>query len=80
MQFAINQKKGAILTTNYDVYIYTKYRPCWCPTMQLEVQFKRRPSSDEVLTSIASPHIINSRFDASGGVWDLDGNLIAITR
>ncbi|KAI7846721.1 thioesterase-like superfamily-domain-containing protein [Circinella umbellata] len=54
--------------------------PCWCPTMQLEVQFKRRPNTDEVLTSITSPHIINSRFDASGGVWDLNGKLLAITR
>ncbi|KAI9252913.1 thioesterase-like superfamily-domain-containing protein [Phascolomyces articulosus] len=54
--------------------------PCWCPTMQLEVQFKRRPKAKEVLCTIASPHIINSRFDASGGVWDLEGNLIAITR
>ncbi|KAI9495255.1 thioesterase-like superfamily-domain-containing protein [Zychaea mexicana] len=54
--------------------------PCWCPTMQLEVQFKRRPACKEVIASIVSPHIINGRFDASGGIWDLEGNLIALTR
>ncbi|KAI8137317.1 thioesterase-like superfamily-domain-containing protein [Fennellomyces sp. T-0311] len=52
----------------------------WCPTMQLEVQFKRRPACKEVISSIVAPHIINNRFDASGGIWDLDGNLIALTR
>ncbi|KAI8139791.1 thioesterase-like superfamily-domain-containing protein [Fennellomyces sp. T-0311] len=46
----------------------------------LEVQFKRRPSGKEVLTSIVAPHIINGRFDCSGGVWDPEGNLIALTR
>ncbi|CDS03968.1 hypothetical protein LRAMOSA06923 [Lichtheimia ramosa] len=54
--------------------------PVWCPTMQLEVQFKRKPTGKEVLTSIVAPHIINNRFDCSGGVWDTDGNLLALTR
>ncbi|KAI9315463.1 thioesterase-like superfamily-domain-containing protein [Dichotomocladium elegans] len=52
----------------------------WCPTMQLEVQFKRKPRGKKVLTSIVAPHIINGRFDCSGGVWDVDGNLLALTR
>ena len=54
--------------------------PVWCPTMQLEVLFKRRPTGKEVLTSFVAPHIINGRFDCSGGVWDSDGNLFALTR
>lgn len=56
--------------------------PVWCPTMQLEVQFKRKPKPEdkEVLTSIVAPHIINGRFDCSGGVWDKDGTLLALTR
>ncbi|KAI9496759.1 thioesterase-like superfamily-domain-containing protein [Zychaea mexicana] len=54
--------------------------PVWCPTMQLEVLFKRRPSGKEILSSIVAPHIINGRFDCSGGIWDPQGNLIALTR
>ncbi|KAI7847771.1 thioesterase-like superfamily-domain-containing protein [Circinella umbellata] len=54
--------------------------PVWCPTMQLEVLFKRRPTGKEVLTSIVAPHIINGRFDCSGGIWDSEGNLFALTR
>lgn len=54
--------------------------PSWCPTLQLEVQFKRPPTGKKVLSSIVARHIINSRFDCEGGIWDEDGNLLAITR
>ncbi|KAI8989266.1 thioesterase-like superfamily-domain-containing protein [Pilobolus umbonatus] len=51
----------------------------WCPTMQLEVQFKRKPSGTAVLGHFLAPHIINNRFDIVGEVWDMDGNILAIT-
>ncbi|KAI9314635.1 thioesterase-like superfamily-domain-containing protein [Dichotomocladium elegans] len=54
----------------------------WNPTMQLEIQFKRRPAADmkRVLGSFRVPHIINNRFDLDGALFDMDGQLLAITR
>ncbi|KAI8388352.1 thioesterase-like superfamily-domain-containing protein [Radiomyces spectabilis] len=54
--------------------------PVWCPTMQLEVQFKRVPSGKEILGHYKAPHIINGRFDLDGEVFDSEGNLLALTR
>ncbi|KAI9303361.1 thioesterase-like superfamily-domain-containing protein [Cunninghamella echinulata] len=58
--------------------------PIWCPTMQLELQFKRPLSSSsnlkEVLVHFCAPHIINSRFDLDGEIYDTDGNVLAITK
>ncbi|KAI8638295.1 thioesterase-like superfamily-domain-containing protein [Parasitella parasitica] len=54
--------------------------PVWCPTMQLEVQFKRKPSGKRIRGHYVAPHIINGRFDISGEVWDEKGEILAITR
>ncbi|KAL0092464.1 thioesterase-like superfamily-domain-containing protein [Phycomyces blakesleeanus] len=52
----------------------------WCATMQMEIQFKRIPTGKEVLCSFITPHIMNSRLDLDGGIWDEDNNLLAVTR
>jgi hypothetical protein len=54
--------------------------PIWCPTMQMEIQFKRIPDTKEVLCRFRTPHLINNRFDMDGEVFDSDGNLLAVTR
>lgn len=54
--------------------------PIWCPTMQLEIQFKRIPDTKEVLCHFHVPHVINNRFDLDGEVFDSDGNILAVTR
>lgn len=72
-----------------DMFIHPNYSlgekilggPRWCPTMQLEIQFKSVPKNvNKVLASFAVPHIINNRFDLDGALFDLQGNLLAITR
>ncbi|KAI8639972.1 thioesterase-like superfamily-domain-containing protein [Parasitella parasitica] len=54
--------------------------PVWCPTMQLEIQFKRKPSGKRITGRYISPHIINGRFDMSGEIWNEQGEILAITR
>lgn len=72
-----------------DMFIHPNYSldqkilggPRWCPTMQLEIQFKSVPRNvNKVLASFAVPHIINNRFDLDGALFDQQGNLLAITR
>lgn len=50
--------------------------------MQLELQFKRilPHNLKDVLVHFHVPHIINSRFDLDGELYDTDGNIIAITK
>ncbi|ORZ23403.1 thioesterase-like superfamily-domain-containing protein [Absidia repens] len=52
----------------------------WCPTMQLEIQFKRIPQTHEILAHFTVPHIINNRFDLDGEIFDADGNILAVTK
>ncbi|KAI9028126.1 thioesterase-like superfamily-domain-containing protein [Phycomyces nitens] len=52
----------------------------WCATMQMEIQFKRIPTGKEVFCSFITPHIMNSRLDLDGGIWDENNNLLAVTR
>lgn len=52
----------------------------WCPTMQLEVLFKRIPKTHEILAHFAVPHLINNRFDLNGELFDAEGNVLAVTR
>ncbi|KAI8969204.1 thioesterase-like superfamily-domain-containing protein [Mycotypha africana] len=52
----------------------------WCPTMQLEVQFKKRPTGKEVLAHFVAPHIINGRFDIDGEIWNENNEIVATTR
>ncbi|KAG1412322.1 hypothetical protein G6F58_008075 [Rhizopus delemar] len=55
--------------------------PIWCPTMQLEVQFKSKIRNvSEIISHFLAHHIINNRFDIDGQIWDLQGNIIATTR
>ncbi|KAI8341367.1 thioesterase-like superfamily-domain-containing protein [Chlamydoabsidia padenii] len=54
--------------------------PIWCPTMQLEVQFKRIPDTRNILAHFSVPHIINNRFDLDGEIFDLEGNILAVTK
>ncbi|KAI7895398.1 thioesterase-like superfamily-domain-containing protein [Mucor mucedo] len=54
--------------------------PVWCPTMQLEVQFKRKPSGQKIIAHFLTKHIINNRFDIDGEIWNEQGEIIAITR
>lgn len=54
--------------------------PVWCPTMQLEVQFKRRPSGQKIISHFITKHIMNGRFDIDGEIWNEQGEIIAITR
>lgn len=54
--------------------------PIWCPTMQLEVQFKRKPTGKTVLAHFAARHIINSRFDVDGEIYNEQNELLALTR
>ncbi|KAI8335669.1 thioesterase-like superfamily-domain-containing protein [Choanephora cucurbitarum] len=52
----------------------------WCPTMQLEVLFKRRPSGKKVIAHYVANHIINGRFDVTGEIWSEEGDIFALTR
>ncbi|KAI8374848.1 thioesterase-like superfamily-domain-containing protein [Blakeslea trispora] len=52
----------------------------WCPTMQLEVQFKQRPSGLKVLAHYIANQIINGRFDVTGEIWSEAGDILALTR
>ncbi|KAG2203011.1 hypothetical protein INT47_013227 [Mucor saturninus] len=54
--------------------------PIWCPTMQLEIQFKKKPTGKKVVGHFLSRHIINGRFDVDGEVWNEQGEILAITR
>ncbi|KAI9487814.1 MAG: thioesterase-like superfamily-domain-containing protein [Benjaminiella poitrasii] len=54
--------------------------PVWCPTMQLEVQFKRKPSGKQILAHFLVPHIINGRFDLDGEIYNEKGEILATTR
>ncbi|KAI8060665.1 thioesterase-like superfamily-domain-containing protein [Gilbertella persicaria] len=54
--------------------------PVWCPTMQLEVQFKRKPVGKEVFGHYVANHIINGRFDITGELWTEQGDILALTR
>lgn len=54
--------------------------PVWCPTMQLEVQFKKRPSGQNITAHFITKHIINGRFDIDGEIWNDQGEIVAITR
>ncbi|KAG1177850.1 hypothetical protein G6F70_002193 [Rhizopus microsporus] len=56
--------------------------PIWCPTMQMEVQFKAKVKKDtsQILAHFLAPNIINNRFDIDGQIWDEDGTLLALTR
>lgn len=54
--------------------------PIWCPTMQLEVQFKRKPTGKTILGHYVAPHIINGRFDITGEIWNEQGEILALTR
>ncbi|KAI7901728.1 thioesterase-like superfamily-domain-containing protein [Cokeromyces recurvatus] len=54
--------------------------PVWCPTMQLEIQFKRKPSGKQIMAHFITPHIINGRFDLDGEIWNEKGEILAITR
>ncbi|KAI8332317.1 thioesterase-like superfamily-domain-containing protein [Chlamydoabsidia padenii] len=54
--------------------------PIWCPTMQLEIQFKRIPTTKQILCHFNVPHIINNRFDLDGELFDSDGNILAVTK
>ncbi|KAG0171304.1 hypothetical protein DFQ28_010787 [Apophysomyces sp. BC1034] len=52
----------------------------WCATMQLEIQFKAIPSGNKVPSSFISSHLVNSRCDLDGALFDQDGKLLALTR
>lgn len=52
----------------------------YCPTMQLEIQFKRIPKGKQVLAWCVVPHLINGRMDLDGAIFEKDGQLLAITR
>ncbi|ORX45250.1 hypothetical protein DM01DRAFT_1386593 [Hesseltinella vesiculosa] len=54
----------------------------WCPTMSLQVQFKRvpTPSTKQVIAHFNVPHIVNNRYDLDGEIFDLDGNILAVTK
>jgi hypothetical protein len=54
--------------------------PVWCPTMQLEVQFKRKPTGQNIIAHFVTKHIINGRFDVDGEIWNEQGQILAITR
>jgi hypothetical protein len=54
--------------------------PVWCPTMQLEVQFKRKPTGHQILGHCVAPHIINGRFDITGEIYNQQGEILALTR
>ncbi|KAI8074828.1 thioesterase-like superfamily-domain-containing protein [Gongronella butleri] len=54
----------------------------WCPTMQIEVQFKRLPPQGckEIIGHFNVPHIINNRFDLDGEIYDENGEILAVTK
>lgn len=54
--------------------------PIWCPTMQLEVQFKRKPTGKSIIAHFEANHIINGRFDVTGDIWNEKGEILALTR
>lgn len=54
--------------------------PVWCPTMQLEVQFKRKPTGQKIVAHFITKHIINNRFDIDGEIWNDNGDILATTR
>jgi hypothetical protein len=54
--------------------------PVWCPTMQLEVQFKKKPTGHEIKAHFLARHIINGRFDVDGEVYNEQNELLALTR
>lgn len=54
--------------------------PVWCPTMQLEVQFKRKCTGKKVICHFVAPHIINGRFDITGDIFNENGEILALTR
>lgn len=54
--------------------------PIWCPTMQLEVQFKKKPLGQSIIAHFVTKRIINGRFDTDGEIWNERGEILAITR
>ncbi|CAO3679609.1 unnamed protein product [Rhizopus stolonifer] len=68
-----------------DMYIGPSYldekNPAWCPTLQMEIQFKSKiKNTQQILVHFLVPHIINSRYDIDGQIWDMNGKLLALTR
>ncbi|KAG2203012.1 hypothetical protein INT47_013228 [Mucor saturninus] len=54
--------------------------PVWCATIQMEVQFKRKPTGKKITAHLITKHIINGRFEIDGEIWNEQGEILAITR
>ncbi|KAI8072890.1 thioesterase-like superfamily-domain-containing protein [Gongronella butleri] len=56
--------------------------PLWCPTMQMEIVFKRRFTAKDIqLAASYFTHAVrDNRFDIDGWLWTMDGELVATTR
>ncbi|GAA5810033.1 hypothetical protein MFLAVUS_003449 [Mucor flavus] len=54
--------------------------PVWCPTMQIEVQFKKKPTGKQIVAHFITNHVINGRFDIDGQIWETNGDILATTR
>ncbi|KAI7895297.1 thioesterase-like superfamily-domain-containing protein [Mucor mucedo] len=54
--------------------------PVWCATIQMEVQFKRKPTGQKITAHLITKHIINGRFEIDGEIWNEQGEILAITR
>lgn len=52
--------------------------PVWCPTMQLEVLFKRKPTGRTIYTQFMTHHTLNGRFDIMAELWNEEGDVLAV--
>ena len=52
----------------------------WVPTIELTIHFRQIPTGNKLKTSFSSRFLVGGLVEEDGEIWDVDGNLIAISR